>query len=251
MKRPLVCLPFATLALFATPLAAQTALEIAPGQTLLEIQATGESYAAPDEATLNAGVVTFATTSRQAVADNAREMDRVVKALRATGIPSRDIQTSNISLNPQYNYDRQGGEPPQITGYQANNSVTVRVRNIGKASDYLTAMFEAGANNVNGPYFSLSNAEKATATARTDAVAKAKTEAEAYAVAFGMRIVRVLRISERGQQVQYNPIIVTGSRSSAGAPPPPPPPPMPVTSVSIGEMQQNVTLWVDFVLEPR
>ncbi|MBX7481045.1 SIMPL domain-containing protein [Qipengyuania qiaonensis] len=232
---------------------ASTALEIlAPNQTLLEVQSIGQSYVAPDQASLTGGVVTFATTSREAADSNARAMSEVVAALKKAGVPARDIQTQSVSLDPQFNYDRQGGEPPAITGYQARNSVTVRVRDVEKASDLLTVLFESGANNVSGPYFSLEDDTDAVAEARNDAVVEAKAEAEAYAAAFDMRVVRVLRVSERQRSANYEPIIVTGSRiGGAGAPPPPPPPPMAVTAVEVGEMQQQVTIWVDFALEPR
>ncbi|UOR08387.1 SIMPL domain-containing protein [Qipengyuania flava] len=242
--------------LFSSGAAAQSsALEVlAPNQTLLEVQSSGQSYIAPDQASLTGGVVTFATTSREAADSNARAMNEVVAALKKAGVPARDIQTQSVSLDPQFNYDRQGGEPPRITGYQARNSVTVRVRDVTKASDMLTVLFEAGANTVSGPFFSIEDDSKAVAAARNDAVADAKAEAEAYASAFDMRVVKVLRISERQRSASYEPIIVTGSRIRAGAPPPPPPPPPPpisATTVEVGQMQQEVTIWVDFALEPR
>ncbi|WBY15968.1 SIMPL domain-containing protein [Erythrobacteraceae bacterium WH01K] len=229
---------------------------LAPNQTLLEIQATGETYVKPDEATVTGGVVTFATTSREAANANAREMNRVVEALRRAGVAARDIQTQSLSLNPQFNYNRSDGAPPDITGYQASNNVTVLVRDVDDASGLLTTMFEAGANNVYGPNFSLSDDTQAVAAARADAVADAKEQAEAYANAFGMRITRVLRISERARSSQYEPIIVTGRNiGQAGAPPPPPPPPAQSISnrsaVEVGELQQSVTLFVDYALEPR
>lgn len=241
--------------LVSTAASAQTtALEVlAPDQTLLEVQSTGQSYIAPDQASVTGGVVTFATTSREAANSNARAMNEVVAALKKAGVAARDIQTQSVSLDPQFNYDRQGGEPPRITGYQARNAVTVRIRDVKKASEMLTVLFEAGANNVNGPYFSLEDDSAAVAEARSDAVTEAKAEADAYAAAFGMRVVKVLRISERQRSATYEPIIVTGSRiGGAGAPPPPPPPPaMAATSVEVGEMQQQVTIWVDFALGPR
>ena len=234
------------------PASAQSLSQPALGQTVLEIVATGEHYVAPDEATLNAGVITFATTSREAAADNARAMDRVVAALRAAGLAARDIQTSSLSLEPRYTNTRESAEPPAIAGYHARNTVTVRIRDVEKASDYLTTLFEAGANTVSGPHFTLSDSAAAMRAARADAVSEAKVEAEAYAEAFDMRVVQVLRVSERGQSAQYNPIVVTGSRVGASPPPPPPPPPPGVsTPVAVGEMRQQVTVWVDYLLEPR
>ncbi len=251
MKHSISILAAAGAFVLALPANAQSQAEPDRGRTLLEIVATGEHYVAPDEATLNAGVVTFAPTSRQAAADNATAMDQVVAALRAAGLTARDIQTSNLSLEPRYADNRRDSEPPAIVGYQARNTVTVRVRDVQKASDYLTTLFEAGANTVSGPNFSLNDSTAAMRAARADAVAEAKVEAEAYAAAFDMRIVQVRRVSERGQRAQYNPIVVTGSRMGSVPPPPPPPPPSVSAPVAVGEMRQEVTLWVDYILEPR
>lgn len=237
----------------ASTAAAQTSPTevLAPNQTLLEVQSTGQSFVAPDQATLTGGVVTFATTSREAADSNARAMAQVVAALKKAGVASRDIQTQSVSLDPQSNYDRQGAEPPRITGYQARNAVTVRVRDVTKASELLTVLFEAGANDVNGPFFSIEDDSAAVAKARADAVSKAKAEADAYATAFGMRVVKVLRISERQRSATYESIVVTGSRIRAGGAPPPPPPPMSSPAVEVGEMEQKVTIWVDFALGPK
>lgn len=245
---------FISLALLgASTAAAQTSPTevLAPNQTLLEVQSTGQSYVAPDQATLTGGVVTFATTSREAADSNARAMAQVVAALKKAGVVPRDIQTQSVSLDPQSNYDRQGAEPPRITGYQARNAVTVRVRDVTKASELLTVLFEAGANDVNGPFFSIEDDSAAVAKARDDAVSKAKAEADAYATAFGMRVVKVLRISERQRSATYESIVVTGSRIRPAGAPPPPPPPMSSPAVEVGEMEQKVTIWVDFALGPK
>ena len=120
-----------------------------------------------------------------------------------------------------------------------------------KASELLTVLFEAGANDVNGPFFSIEDDSAAVTKARADAVSKAKAEADAYATAFGMRVVKVLRISERQRSATYESIVVTGSRIRPAGAPPPPPPPMSSPAVEVGEMEQKVTIWVDFALGPK
>ncbi|WFL76803.1 SIMPL domain-containing protein [Altererythrobacter arenosus] len=241
--------------LTAPGLAAAQQLELAPNQTLLEVQATGEAFVSPDRAILNGGVITFATSSREAVNANAVAMNKVVDALRKAGVDPRDIQTQNLSLNPQFNYSGRDGQPPEITGYQATNSMSVTVRDVRKSAELLTVMFDAGANNAFGPNFSLADYDAATVEARADAVKKAGEQAKAYADAFGMKIVKVHRISERAGGSYYQPIITRANRMA----PPPPPPPSPaavmnvsaLSAVEVGEMQQNVTLFVDYILEPR
>ena len=87
----------------ATPVSAQTAPSV-PAETLLSLTATGESTRVPDIAIISAGVVTQAAEARAALTANNSQMTRVVAALKKAGIAERDIQTSNINLNPQYSY---------------------------------------------------------------------------------------------------------------------------------------------------
>src|SRR4051794_32915056 len=82
--------------------------------TRLDISATGETTRVPDIAIVSAGVVTRASTAKSALSQNATQMERVRAALKRAGIADRDIQTSNISLNPEYRYVE--NEPPRLTG---------------------------------------------------------------------------------------------------------------------------------------
>src|SRR4051812_21310549 len=105
---------------------AQSAITQTISGTRLDISATGEVTRVPDVAIINAGVVTKSATAGAALQEAAKRMERVRAALKAAGIADRDIQTSNISLNPDYRYVN--NEPPVITGYSASNQVTVRFR---------------------------------------------------------------------------------------------------------------------------
>src|SRR3954471_22407351 len=99
--------------------------------TRLDISATGEVTRVPDVAIINAGVVTKSATAGAALQEAAKRRERDRAALKAAGVADRDIQTSNISLNPDYRYVN--NEPPAITGYSASNQVTVRFREIRNA----------------------------------------------------------------------------------------------------------------------
>ena len=98
--------------------------------TRVDISATGTVSRVPDLAIISAGVVTKSATATGAIADNAARMERVRAALRRAGIEDRDIQTSSISLNPDYRY--QEGQPPVLTGYGASNNVAIKFRDIRK-----------------------------------------------------------------------------------------------------------------------
>ena len=167
--------------------------------TLLSIAATAESRRVPDVATISTGVVTQAADANAAMRANAVQMDKVMAAIRAAGIAERDVQTSGINLNPQYRYAE--NQPPTITGYQANNTVNVKVRDLSKLGKVLDAFVASGANQVNGPSFEVDKPEEAYDEARMAALQKAQARAKTYADALGLRVRRIVSISEGGASI--------------------------------------------------
>ncbi|MFN3311279.1 MAG: SIMPL domain-containing protein [Thermomonas sp.] len=179
-----------------SPATAPSANAPAAQPTLLSVSASAEASRTPDIATLSTGVVTQATDANAAMRENAQRMDRVMAALRAAGIAERDIQTSGINLNPQYKYV--DGAPPAITGYQASNTVNVKVRDLARLGKVLDALVAQGANQINGPSFGIDKPDEALQEARIAAVRKAQAMARTYADALGMRVLRVVSLSEGG-----------------------------------------------------
>jgi hypothetical protein len=161
---------------------------------MLEISAEGHSTRVPDVAIIQAGVTTQASTAAEAFAQNGARMKRVIAALRAAGVADRDIQTSTIALNPQYR-DAQNA-PPEIYAYQAANSVTVRFRDVARSGTILDILVREGANTISGPTLVNSQPQAALDEARVDAVAKARGRAELYAKAAGLRVERIISISD-------------------------------------------------------
>jgi uncharacterized protein YggE len=225
----------------ASPATAQPSPAVAQAiaGTRLDITATGEATRVPDIATISAGVITRAATARAALEQNAARMDRVRAALKRAGIADRDLQTSNISLNPEYHYVQD--QPPKLTGYTASNQVSVRFRDIAKSGDILDALVAEGANSINGPSLAIDKPDEALDEARTKALGIGRARAEIYARALGMRVVRLVSVSESG-----------GSY--------PVPPPMPVmmearaqgnyaTKIDPGEQKVSVTLGMTFELQ--
>lgn len=200
MTRMLPALMLSAAAVLALPAGAQVALPMAtvvPDGTVLDVTATGRVSRTPDLATITAGVVTQAPLAADALSENARRMDAVIKALKAAGLAARDLSTSNVALSPQYRY--QDGKPPVVTGYQATNSVAIRFRDIARAGAVLDALVRAGANQIDGPNLSLSDPEAALDEARTQAIAKARARAELYAKAAGLSVARIVAINEAGE----------------------------------------------------
>jgi len=205
--------------------------------TVLNISAEAESRRVPDVATLSAGVVTQAVDGNAAMRQNAEQMNKVVAAIKGAGIAERDIQTSGINLSPQYQYRE--GEAPKITGYQASNTVSLKVRDIGKLGKLLDLLAAQGANQINGPSFEVDQPEPAYDEARLAALKKAQARAETYARALGLKVRRIVSISEgRGGGVRPVMMMAAAPRAKAEMD----------TSVSPGETTLSVNLDVTFEL---
>jgi hypothetical protein len=249
----------------ATPAVAQTSTTAAisplgPNSALLSLSAEGQSRRTPDLAIFTAGVVSRGTNAAQAMAANSRQMDAVVSAVRRAGIPDRDIQTSSLSLQPVYSNPeaeaqmraremRQPYIPPteaaRIIGYEARNSVSVRVRRLGEMGRIIDTLVAAGANEVNGPSFTLDRPQAAQDEARAEAIAVGRQRAELYARAAGMRVARILSISEGGGYYPVQQIFATArGESDRGMAPPPPPP----TPIAPGEVSLGVNVSMQFEL---
>lgn len=246
----------------ATPALAQQISPVpvvAPGNAVLTVSAEGRTNRAPDLAIFNAGVTTQGPNAAQALSANAAKMTAVIAALKRAGIAERDIQTSNLSINPIYtdpNRDAamaaRAGQPyvpvppemqiPKIIGYSATNNVTVRQRNLRDFGRVIDTLVTAGANQVNGPQFMLDEQDPALDAARVEAIGKARARAELYARAAGMRVNRILSISETGG---YYPPQVMYARAEMGAVSAPPPSP-----VQPGELQPGANVTVLFELAP-
>ncbi|MGN6497016.1 MAG: SIMPL domain-containing protein [Tsuneonella sp.] len=248
------------------PLAAQNApvaVEIAPGHSVLTVTGEGKSFREPDLAVFSAGVTTQASTAGEALAQNSRAMEQVIASLKRAGIAERDIQTSNLSINPVYsdpNRDammaaRTTGQPyvapppeqqvPRIIGYSANNTVSVRQRKLGDYGKVIDTLASAGANQINGPSFQMDDPEPALNEARRDAMKAAREKAQLYADAAGLKIVRIMTISEGGGYFGPPPKVFARAAGSVAAPPPPPPAP-----VQPGEMQMTASVSVQYELAP-
>jgi hypothetical protein len=164
--------------------------------TTLNLAADGEIKAAPDMATISLGVMTEAKTAAAAMASNAQRMSQVMAALQKAGIAAKDIQTSGLNLNAQYQYEQ--NMPPRLTGYQASNQVTVTVHDLARLGAAVDATVNAGANQVNGISFGLDDPTSAENAARERAVKALQAKADLYARATGYRVGRLVSLSEGG-----------------------------------------------------
>ncbi|HEX3887289.1 MAG TPA: SIMPL domain-containing protein [Phenylobacterium sp.] len=164
--------------------------------TTLNLTAHGETKLAPDMATITLGVTTEASTAAKALSDNARRMTQMTAALKAAGVPAKDIRTAGLNLNPQYVYEQ--GQPPRLTGYNASDEVMVTAHDVAKVGALVDAAVGAGANQVNGVSFGLADPTAAGNMAREEAVRALAAKAELYAKATGYRVARLVSLSEGG-----------------------------------------------------
>lgn len=201
-------------------------------QEVPRITVTGEGTveATPDIATVTLGVTTEGQTAAEAMAANATALTAVLDRLAAAGIEPRDIQTSNLSLNPNWTgYD---SGTPKISGYVASNLVTVRVRRIDTLGTVLDAAIADGANTLNGIAFGVAEPRPLLDEARKRAVADAAERAALLAEAAGVTLGPILSIAESGGMAGPMPMFRADAAAEA---------PVPVAEGEIG-LSANVTV---------
>ena len=184
-----------------------------------QITVTGaaEAEAVPDLASVTAGVDTRADTAADALAANSETMTAIFAALDAAGIERRDVQTSQLSLNPVFEPFREEAEmPPAVVAYEASNMVTVRVRAINSLGAVIDALAKAGANRLQGVSFEVADPKPHLDTAREKAVADARGRAELYARAAGVALGPVVSIRETVEMP--GPIMMRAEAASDGPP---------------------------------
>ena len=229
LKRPLA---FAVVA--ATWLAAPALAQTMPPPA---ISVTGEANVsvAPDQAQIDGGVTSDAKTAREASDANNAAMGKVLLALKGAGIEEKDYQTSRLSLQPQYAQNR--AAPSPFVGYRASNRVTVRIRDVAKVANVIDVLVGAGATDIGGINFTVSQASKHLDEAREKAIADARRKAEIYAKAAGVTLGEPISISEEGAPVP----LYRGKMAApmaAGAP------------VAQGEERLSVTVSVSWAIKP-
>lgn len=210
---------------------------IARADDLPQITVTGEGTVsvAPDTATLRAGVITEAKTAQDAGHANAGAMSALMTAVKDAGIPAGDVKTFGYTIRPVYDNGRPARE--RIVGFQASNSVLLTVRDLSKVGSLIDRLVAAGANDLGGVDFIVSDSSKALDPAREQALADARRKAELYAKAAGVKLGSPLMISE---QTGEPPPIYPMRMRAAGAPP--------QTPIATGEQSLHVFVTVSYEL---
>lgn len=165
----------------------------------------GKSTVSPDIAVVNVGVQANGSAVKQVQDELNRKMNAVSEAIKRVGVKSEDIQTSNYSIYPQYDY-QSGGQ--RIMGYQASSNLTIKVRDIDRTNEVIDGATAAGANQVGGISFDVDDKTKAQNEAREKAVAEAKRKAQDAARIAGFRLGTIVNYQESfGDQPRPIPLI--------------------------------------------
>jgi uncharacterized protein YggE len=194
----------------ATPLAARAQTE---PPSMISVTGEAKISVPPDLAQIDGGVTSEAKTAREASDANNAAMGKVLLALKGAGIDEKDYQTSRLSLQPQSSSSKTTSGPPTIVGYRASNRVTIRLRDVAKVANVIDTLVGAGANDIGGINFMVSQASKLLDEARGQAIADARRKAEIYAKAAGVTLGAPLSISEGGA-----PAPIAFRRMAAGVP---------------------------------
>ena len=205
------------------------------------ISVTGEANVSvpPDQVQIEAGVTADAKTAREASEANNAAMGKVLLALKSAGIEGKDYQTSRLSLQPQFaTSPRTAERTAGIVSFRASNRVMVRIRDVTKVASVIDALVTAGANEIGGINFTVTQASKHLDEAREKAIADARRKAEIYAKAAGVTLGEPISISEEGAPVP----MFRGKMAApmaAGA------------QVAPGEETLSVTVSVSWAIKPK
>ena len=203
------------------------------------ISVTGEAHISvpPDLAQIDAGVTSEAKTAREASDANNAAMGKVLLALKGAGIDEKDFQTSRLSLQAQNSIPKQGA-PSTIIGYRASNRVTIRLRDVTKVASVIDTLVSAGANDIGGINFMVSQASKLLDEAREKAIADARRKADIYAKAAGVTLGAPISISEEGSPAPMQFRKMAGAMSAAAP-------------VAQGEETIGITVSVSWAIKPE
>lgn len=207
----------------------------------ITISADAKVTAAPDIAMTSVGMISKGKTVAEAQQENTKVMNGLIERMKALGIDEKDIQTNNYNIYPQYNFTEQDGQV--LTGYEVNQSVQVKIRDVQKANQVLAAAGEAGANNVGGLQFTIDNPEVYLAEARQKALDKVAEKRESLEESLGVQLGDVISYYEseggNGMYASYNKGVAEEAMGGA----------VPAPSIQSGSM--DIVMNINVIYEVR
>jgi uncharacterized protein YggE len=216
-----------------------------PGRRTISVTGQGTIAAPPNVADINVGVVTQASTAREALTANSGQMTALQALLKERGVESKDIQSTQISIQPQYSQPAtiRQGQPqrefePKLIGYRVQNMVRITARDLSNLGALLDATIEAGANQMDGIGFRIDGPEALLDAARKEAMSDARRKAELMAGEASVVVGQPITISDDFSPYAPPPPIGRSRVMAAVAVP-----------VSAGEQTLGVTVHVVYELK--
>lgn len=170
-------------------------------ENTITVTATGEVYAKPDLAIVTFSTINEAQTVSEALSANTKKMNAVIAAVKEQGVEAKDLKTTNFNIYPRYEwYDERSYIYPQgervLVGYEVNQSLEVKIRDLDKVGDIIQEATDAGANEVSNLQFTIDNQDEFKKQAREEAINEAKTKAKELASELGIKLIRISNFSE-------------------------------------------------------
>ena len=230
------------------PVAARAHDEFRPETPTVTVSATGSLTLPPDQVFVTFGMDTAARSLADAQRQNNAVMTKIMERLRDQNIEKERIQTSSFTVSPQYKPPpRRSSDaspvPPEIIGYLMSNTVTVEVRNLEKIGKVIEDVLAAGVNHFQGLHWALRDEQPARLNALKSAAAKAHEKAAILSEALGVKLVRVLSVTEGGHVVRPAPHMARSmmAMDTGGGEPP----------ISPGEMKVEATVTLVYEIAPN
>lgn len=190
----------------------------APAEDSITVYGQGKVYIEPDIAYITFGYENLDIDPKKAQDDNTAKMDKIIKAVKGAGISDADIQTAQYSVYPEYDYYT---NTKNFKGFRVTNTIRIKVREVGKAGDFIKVAYDAGSNLFNGIVFDVIDRQKAYIEALNDAMDRAKEKAQKLADDSGRAITGVINIVESSSSSSpyYSPMsnFVYGAADSSAA----------------------------------
>jgi len=202
----------------------------------ITVSDTGEVYAKPDLALATFSVVTEAKTVAEAMSQNTEDMNGVIDFIKKQGVEDKDLKTTSFNISPRYEWYEEGSKRV-LVGYEVQQSLQVKVRDLEKIGKIIEGATEFGANQVGDLQFTIDKQDELKKQARAEAIEKAKTKAKELAERLGVKLVRIINFSESSVVPYYYGLEKMAAPLGAGAETP---------QIETGENKIEVTVSITY-----
>lgn len=219
--------------MFSTMMQAQEQKQIPQ----ISVSGEGKVMIKPDHVIINFGVNNVGKDATEVKKLNDETVDKVVKFIKKFGIAPTDFQTTNVSLNRNYDYEK------KKYNYQASQSISITLKDIAKYDSLMMGLVDNGINNIDNVEFKSSKIEEYKSEARKLAMKDAKHKAEDYVSVLNQKIGKAILINDSTQTYYPQPMYKGGMLAMAADAS------VPKETLAVGEIDVTATVSVSFILD--